>query len=522
KLREFVPPTVPCTLLQPGVDPDYLRPLKADPELRRSLGLAENEKIVVFTGSNTFANEPDMRELYVAIRILNQRGVPARLVRTGFNRPEFLEGLSPDLRAHVLDLGFISKARLPGLVSIADVLVQPGRPGPFNDYRLPSKLPEYLASGRPVVLPPTNIALEMRDGVDALFLASGAPENIADCCERILRDPALAASLGRGGSAFARRHFDLGANTSRLLEVYGRVLGRPPKACWGVIRGSSASDLTAAAEELAAGINAGAVTDDLKKLADDLAAIGRLEDERECGALQVREKVRLRLEETVRHLELQRDLTSQHARNLEEKVQSQENHAKLQKKLTDRHIQNLESRITSIERMARAEAEKASRAAVETAKASSELTQAWAEHKRLVARILEMDAELKAREQRLKATFRSLSWRITAPVRDLQKLMGRIGAKSRPAPAPSPPTPPAQPAAKPEAAPAQVPSPAPVVHHYTYNFDHPRNWTTASNKLLILGWCYENAAAPILGIRAHFAGKTYEGIYGSKRLDVLA
>jgi len=530
RLRELVPPTVPWSLLEPGVGPDYLKPLGDDPELRKSLGLAPREKVVVFTGSNTFANEPDMRELYVAIRILNQRGLPTRLVRTGFNRPEFLRSISDELKAHVADLGFIPKARLPALLGIADVLVQPGRPGPFNDYRLPSKLPEFLASGRPVVLPPTNIALEMRDGVDALFLSSGAPENIADCCERIFKDRKLAAELGKNGAAFARRRFNLEANSSRLLELYERVLARPPRACWSVVRASSVSDFTVAADELAAAVRPGApkaVTEDVATLAGDLAAIVRLEDERECSAITVREKVRLRLEEMVSHLERQRDLTSQHARNLEEKVQSQDRHAKLQKKLTDRHIQNLEGRINAIERIARAEAEKAQAAAVESARIAGELAGAWTEHRKLSARVIEMDAELKAREERLKATFRSLSWRITAPLRDFERLLGRLGLGRQPAPqGPAPAKPkaldePKAPEAPAPQTPVQAPAPA-VVHGYTYNFDHPRGWTTASNKLLILGWCYENAGAPILGIRARFAGNIYDGIYGSKRLDVLA
>ena len=47
--------------------------------------------------------------------------------------------------------------------ALADVLVQPGRAGPFNDYRLPSKLPEFLSAGRPVVLPATNLARQLRD-----------------------------------------------------------------------------------------------------------------------------------------------------------------------------------------------------------------------------------------------------------------------------------------------------------------------------------------------------------------------
>ena len=58
----------------------------------------------------------------------------------------------------------------PELLAAADILVQPGRSNPYNDYRFPSKLPDFLASGRPVVLPRTNIGLHLRDGAEALIL----------------------------------------------------------------------------------------------------------------------------------------------------------------------------------------------------------------------------------------------------------------------------------------------------------------------------------------------------------------
>jgi glycosyltransferase involved in cell wall biosynthesis len=510
RLREFVPSSIPCSLLLPGVDPAYLQ-AQADPDLRRALGLTPGEKVIAFTGSNTFANEPEMRELYVAVRLLNQRGTPTRLVRTGFNRPEFLESLSADLKAHVLDLGFIAKARLPKLLAVADVLVQPGRPGAFNDFRLPSKLPEYLASGRPVVLPATNVALGMTDGVEALFLTTGTPDDIAACCERVFRDPSLAVHLGQKGSAFARKHFDLAANTAGLAHFYQSVVTLAPKECWEVIRSTSGSDLTVAARELegALGTAAGgpsASSAELRALAADLAGIVRIEDERETSAGAERDRVRIKLEEMVRHLELQRDLTNQHARNLEERIKAQDHHIKLHKRLSERHIQNLEVRISGVEKIARAQMETSS-----------------AEHAKLVLRMVEMDAELKVREQRLKGIIGSRAWKFSAPLRDLERLVRRWTEK-RPGTVPAPVFPgislaPASGAPAPGVNGAAMPA---RVYNYTFNFDHPRTWTTASNKLLILGWCYENSGAPIRGIRARFAGATYNGIYGSKRLDVLA
>ena len=234
RLKEHVPTGIPTQLLPPPVDFDLYRPTAPDAALRLELGLRPEEKVLVFTGSNTFANEPEMRELYLAVALLNQRGTPTRLIRTGFNSPTFLASLAFDYHAFVLDLGFVGKSKLPQLLALADVLVQPGRAGSFNDFRLPSKLPEFLAAGKPVVLPPTNLALLMQDGREAVFLKTGSPEEIAATCQRLFTDPKLCATLGKNAAAFARRHFDSAANTQALTAFYTATLARPAANDWSL------------------------------------------------------------------------------------------------------------------------------------------------------------------------------------------------------------------------------------------------------------------------------------------------
>ncbi|MES2696866.1 MAG: glycosyltransferase, partial [Verrucomicrobiota bacterium] len=256
KLAEFAPPDTPTHLLFPGVDFNLYRPAPADgatlAAYRAELGLRDDEKVLVFTGSNTFANEPEMRELYLAVALLNQRGQPTRLVRTGFNSPRFLEGLPGDVKQHVLDLGFIAKERLPLLLALADVLVQPGRSGAFNDYRLPSKLPEFLASGKPVALPPTNLAALMQDGREAIFLPTGAPAEIADTCQRLFADATLAKQLGEHAVVFARKYFSLQANTRGLLDFYSATLARQHSTNWSLAADPTTSDATLFAANFAA------------------------------------------------------------------------------------------------------------------------------------------------------------------------------------------------------------------------------------------------------------------------------
>ena len=45
RLRDFVPAGVPFSVLEPGVDPQYLRPAAPDPAIRRELGLRDGEKV---------------------------------------------------------------------------------------------------------------------------------------------------------------------------------------------------------------------------------------------------------------------------------------------------------------------------------------------------------------------------------------------------------------------------------------------------------------------------------------------
>jgi 2-polyprenyl-3-methyl-5-hydroxy-6-metoxy-1,4-benzoquinol methylase len=113
---------------------------------------------------------------------------------------------------------------------LADVLVQPGHPGEFNDYRIPSKLPEFLATGRPVVLPATNIGRYLRDGEECVLLRRGDALEIAGTLRRLLSDAQLRQRLGEGARAFAERNFSWTDSARKLKRFYDRVLresGRP-------------------------------------------------------------------------------------------------------------------------------------------------------------------------------------------------------------------------------------------------------------------------------------------------------
>ncbi len=227
RLTEFVPAGTAHHLLLPGLRETAPLSAEAIAAERTALQSHDAEKLIVYTGSVTFANLADIRALTLAVRQLNDAGRPTRLVRTGITPAEYDESLRDIGGPFVTALGFVPKARLPRLLAAADALVQPGAADEFNAYRLPSKIPEYLWAGRPLAIPATNIATQLRDGQDALLLSDASPDSIVAACTRIFDDADLATTLGQNAATFARQHFAVEQNTAGLLAFYQTFADAP-------------------------------------------------------------------------------------------------------------------------------------------------------------------------------------------------------------------------------------------------------------------------------------------------------
>ena len=226
ELNEFNFGRRPSHVMRPGVDTERFSPEVEAATTRERLGIAPDEFLLVYQGAMHRANEPEMFSLYLAVTLLQRRGHRVRLLRLGEN---WTHGVDPSMGAlrdrGVVEIGAVPWREIPGYLTLADAFVQPGAPDEFNRYRLPSKLPEFLAMGRPVVLPRCNIGAELEPGVEALLLDRGTGVEIADRVESLIRDPALARRLGRSAREFALANLDWDENTARLADFYRRIVG---------------------------------------------------------------------------------------------------------------------------------------------------------------------------------------------------------------------------------------------------------------------------------------------------------
>ena len=230
-LKRLCPPGIPVHLLEPGLDLAFLSsPIDGTDRLWfcHKFNIPLGACIISYTGNLHRANAREMLELYAAIQELNRRGINVHLLRTGSNSNTELEDELHRLSTkHVTELGVVDRPTLMEVFSLADIFVQPGQPDEFNDYRLPSKLPDWLASGRPVILPATNVGLRLRDGVDCLLLHRGDRMEIAERVAALAREKELADRLAKSSRQFALQNFSWDRSAEGLETFYRDTL----KAC---------------------------------------------------------------------------------------------------------------------------------------------------------------------------------------------------------------------------------------------------------------------------------------------------
>lgn len=225
-LSRFNHTNVPSLVLPPPVDERLFYPRPLNLALRKELGISQDHVVIAYTGNVHASNRDEVRELYRAVSLLNEQDCPTILIRTGINAETI--GDETWITAYEQNLGWVERGRVPDILAAADVLVQPGTPGPFNDQRIPSKLPEYFAMGRPVILPKTNLGLKVYHGKEARVLENADAKNITSAVMNIVNDHKLRERMTSGSVDFYLRQFAVNFSYIELKNYYYRIAIEPP------------------------------------------------------------------------------------------------------------------------------------------------------------------------------------------------------------------------------------------------------------------------------------------------------
>jgi glycosyltransferase involved in cell wall biosynthesis len=220
-----LPTAMPTAVFWPGFDPIFARPRPAaGSEVRRRFGIPSDCFLTAYTGNVHDSNVEEVRSLYISIAVINRMGIPVKLIRTGRDYVPLTQHGHEDLAAHVITLGMVSREELADITHAADILVQPGRADDWNAFRVPSKLPDFLASGRPVMLPLVNLGVVLDHGRNAIVLAEATAETIARGLLEWLPQRDRLAALGAAGAEFATDHLTWDNAADKVALLYHRLI----------------------------------------------------------------------------------------------------------------------------------------------------------------------------------------------------------------------------------------------------------------------------------------------------------
>ncbi len=225
KLEDFVPTGVPRMTFWPACEEAFFTiPMERDEKLRASCDIDADTYVLVYPGAIHDFNASYFIELLLAVEQLSHEGISCKIIRCGIEDYMYSDDVLELYKKYVLLIDDVKAHELPLFMRFADILVQPGAPRDFDDYRFPSKAPYFLASGRPVILPDTNVAEKLQHGRDCFLMKKGNAEEIGKYLRMLILHPALAKSMGAQGRATAKSLFSWKKAAESLLPFYRNAL----------------------------------------------------------------------------------------------------------------------------------------------------------------------------------------------------------------------------------------------------------------------------------------------------------
>jgi glycosyltransferase involved in cell wall biosynthesis len=190
-------------------------------------GRQAGDPTVLFVGR--FVEKKGAAHLIDAMRLLEQRGSPARLVLVG-DGP-----LAPELRARAAGLrgvsfaGWLANFEVRRLMREAAALCVPSVAAQGGDSEgLPTVIFEAMAEGTPVIASDhAGIAEAVEHGRTGLLAPPGDPLALADALGSLIADQDLRHRLGMAGRLAAAERFDAARQSRRLEAALLRVIGGP-------------------------------------------------------------------------------------------------------------------------------------------------------------------------------------------------------------------------------------------------------------------------------------------------------
>jgi glycosyltransferase involved in cell wall biosynthesis len=205
-------------LVYNGIDPELFYPLPKDEELLQFHDL-EEKFVVSYIGTLGMAHGL-MTILDAAEKLRHEPNIVFLLIGDGSDRERLRGEIETRQLANVRMLGLRPRAEIPGWIASSDVMLAMLRNLEVFETVIPSKIFEYMALERPVVLAtPKGECRDLLVEHNAGFTIE--PEDAAalvEVVEKIRNSPAQASQVANAGRALVQRDFIRDDQARKMLD----------------------------------------------------------------------------------------------------------------------------------------------------------------------------------------------------------------------------------------------------------------------------------------------------------------
>ena len=221
-----VPPEK-ISVVENGVDTELFNPDGKRTEIRRTLGV-EGKFVVSYIGTIGMAH--GLETVLEAASQLRQSGkVFFLFVGEGAEKEKII---SRAREQGLNNVGFVDQQRredIPAYICASDVCLVPLRKSELFTTVLPTKLLEFMACGRPVILGVDGLARRVVQDASAGIVVE--PENateLAQAIRTLAADADLCATLGRNGRHYVSQNFTRRHTAEAYMRVLQKLVARDP------------------------------------------------------------------------------------------------------------------------------------------------------------------------------------------------------------------------------------------------------------------------------------------------------
>jgi glycosyltransferase involved in cell wall biosynthesis len=209
-------------VIRNGVDLAMFTPdvVRSDDD-RKLLGAAPGETLVLYLGTHGISHGLDA--VLVAAAALRDAPIHVALVGEGSRKDALVATAARRGLDNVTFLGGVPHAQVPGLVAAADICLVPLRDVPLFASFIPSKIFEYLGSGRAIVGAVVGESATILKEAGAVVVPPDDAAAMAVAIKELAADPARRAAMGARGRRYVEESFDRAEQARGYLGVLASI-----------------------------------------------------------------------------------------------------------------------------------------------------------------------------------------------------------------------------------------------------------------------------------------------------------